>query len=224
MTTNQHTTTRRLAIEAAAKTIAELESKATAGQWRLEEFDDGDSAIVTDADAMGDIVCRAPDEEQMLSRSGWADNADYLMACRNHSAGSLLLELLGMLGEVEGRISKLRERLSAQTNQTLVMASEIHRRVVAKLEQCGAIPEGLDPHGHPTEQVVGTCVSHLHSQLASLQAIDRDLCRVNLELTEENNALRAKLEDAERVARVARELVAGIKGEAVDPPAGSEGR
>ena len=66
---------------------------------------------------------------------------------------------------------RLEARLREQTAQTQETADQIHHHVVDKLQRHNAIPDGIDPYGHPTEQLVGTCLSNLEDRIAELQEI-----------------------------------------------------
>lgn len=68
------------------------------------------------------------------------------------------------------RIAELRQRLRDQTDQTLRSAEYWHARVVEVLEREGVIPEGLNPNGHPIDQVVGTCITTLKCQIRTQDA------------------------------------------------------
>lgn len=74
---------------------------------------------------------------------------------------------------------KLRERLNEQTLQTQQTAEQIHHHVVDKLQRHNAIPNGIDPYGHPTEQIVGTCLSNLECRIEELHAIVATLPKCN---------------------------------------------
>jgi hypothetical protein len=57
----------------------------------------------------------------------------------------------------------LRTRLHEQSLQAQATSQQTHDAVVKVLRDAGAIPEGIDPAAHPTEQVVATCVAQLHA-------------------------------------------------------------
>ena len=78
-------------------------------------------------------------------------------------------------------IAELRERLAAQVRQTNDTYKQIADKVIEKLQRHNAIPEGLDVHGHPIEQVVGTCISAMAATIAEL--------REQLEVAESSTAL-----------------------------------
>jgi hypothetical protein len=59
------------------------------------------------------------------------------------------------------RISRLREALHRQTAFTQEVAARIHREVVDVLVTEGVVPDGINPNGHPTAQVVAVAVREL---------------------------------------------------------------
>lgn len=68
-------------------------------------------------------------------------------------------------------IDRLRTRLRDQTAQAQETAQYIHDKVVETLERHEVIPDGHHPCEHPTEQVVGTCVSVLKCEIEALQEL-----------------------------------------------------
>jgi len=101
-------------------------------------------------------------------------------------------------------IATLRERLRAQTLQTQETYKQVHDEVVEVLRNAKAIPEGIDPDGHPVEQVVGTCVHHLQGQIGDLNEQlskqDKPLRRSDSALRAEIAELHAEIADAKKSA------------------------
>ncbi len=83
-----------------------------------------------------------------------------------------------------GRIMvKLQQRLYDQTLATQEAAEYWHNAVLERLE--GRIPDGIDPHGHPIDQIVATVLSRMDAKVERLRAEvkrlrilagDRDRC------------------------------------------------
>lgn len=68
---------------------------------------------------------------------------------------------------------RLRERLSAQCQQTQNTAQQKHDAVLEAINRHGGVPEGIDPQGHPIEQIVGTVLAVRDAEIDRLRA-ERD--------------------------------------------------
>lgn len=68
--------------------------------------------------------------------------------------------------DLEDENARLRERYHEQTKATQESADFWHNQVLTKLE--GRIPEGIDPHGHPIEQIVGCVLSVMDGNIEDI--------------------------------------------------------
>jgi hypothetical protein len=91
-------------------------------------------------------------------------------------ANATIEEQQARLAAAEARNGTLKQRLRDQTNQTQITAQQKHDEVLATIQRLGAMPDGIDPQGHPIEQIVGTVIAGLQARLAMVAA-ERDEAR-----------------------------------------------
>ena len=84
------------------------------------------------------------------------------------------------------QVEQLRDRLHAQTLQTQQAAKLCHARVLDEINRHGSVPEGIDPHGHPIEQIVGTVLAQKDLEIDRLRA---EVARCHRELERESDAI-----------------------------------
>ena len=90
----------------------------------------------------------------------------------------LLAKLKGreaVIRRLSALITKLRMRVSEQTKQTQESAEFWHARVLETINRYGGVPDGVDPNGHPVEQIVGTVLANKDADIERLQSLVTEL-------------------------------------------------
>lgn len=96
-----------------------------------------------------------------------------------------------------------RSRAEAAEKDKAETYQQVHRAVVATLQRYGVVPEGFDPAGHPTEQVVRTCLQAIERRVeaaerrrAEEKARRREIADWNVDAAEEIETLSGQLAEA----------------------------
>ena len=84
------------------------------------------------------------------------------LATKNSEYAALAGQLAAVIIERDAtrrKVTKLRQSLSAQTEQTQITSEQVRERVLETIDRYGGLPDGLGL-GHPIEQIVGTVLAY----------------------------------------------------------------
>jgi len=109
-------------------------------------------------------MLEAADEIERLRQNFEQDQVEQRREFESHIGNDPRKKIQQQADEIE----RLRDRLREQTLQTQATTEQIHKAVIEALGD--AIPAGIDPNGHPTEQVVATTISTLRCDIERLKS------------------------------------------------------
>jgi len=87
-------------------------------------------------------------------------------------------QMVREINRLQAENATLKTRLREQTAQTRETHDKVHDAVVAVLQYYNVVPEGLDVQGHPTEQIVSTCLQSVVTLREAAAAVDAEIAVV----------------------------------------------